>query len=253
MSKANKVNIKNMTELPYAMEEAMNRLRINIGFLGNDIKKILVVSTLPNEGKSFIALHLWEQMVKSGTSAIYLDADLRKSIVVEKYGMEVEGKGQIEGTSQYLAGTKPIQEVILHTDIEGGDILPNLENVINPSMLLESKRFSDMLDYMEQNYRYTFIDCPPLNLVSDGERIGSMCDGAVLVVRGGETSKNMVRSSIQMLERSGCKLLGIVLNRVKGSKGGYYYKRYGGYYGGHYGYGYGYGEKYYYYSDKKDN
>ena len=116
-------------------------------------------------------------------------------------------------------------------------------------MLLESKRFSDMLDYMGENYRYTFIDSPPLNLVSDGERIGSMCDGAVLVVRGGETSKNMVRSSIQMLERSGCKLLGIVLNRVKGSKGGYYYKRYGGYYGGRYGYGYG--EKYYYYSDKK--
>ena len=242
-----KVKITNMVELPYAVEEAMNRLRINIGFLGNDIKKIMVISTMPNEGKSFIALHLWEQMVKSGTSAVYLDADLRKSITIEKYGMEVEGKGKLEGTSQYLAGTKSIQDCVYHTDIEGGDILPNVENVINPSMLLESQRFQDMLDYMGENYRYTFIDSPPLNLVSDGERIGSMCDGAVLVVRGGETSKNMVRSSIQMLERSGCKLLGIVLNRVKGSKGGYYYKRYGSYYGGRYGYG----EKYYYYSDKK--
>ncbi len=237
-----KISIKNMTELPYAMEEAMNRLRINIGFLGNDIKKILVISTFPNEGKSFIALHLWEQMVKTGTSAIYLDADLRKSITIKKYGIETEGKGKLEGTSQYLAGTKKIEDAILHTDYEGGDMLPNVENVVNPSMLLEGSRFKEMLDYMADNYRYVFVDAPPLNLVSDGERIGSMCDGAVLVVRGGDTSKKAVRSSIQMLERCGCPLLGIVLNRVKGSKGGYYYKRYGS----HYGYGYGYSDKYYY-------
>ncbi len=237
-----KISIQNMTELPYAMEEAMNRLRINIGFLGNDIKKILVISTFPNEGKSFIALHLWEQMVKTGTSAIYLDADLRKSITIKKYGIETEGKGKLEGTSQYLAGTKKIEDAILHTDYEGGDILPNVENVVNPSMLLEGSRFKEMLDYMADNYRYVFVDAPPLNLVSDGERIGSMCDGAVLVVRGGDTSKKAVRSSIQMLERCGCPLLGIVLNRVKGSKGGYYYKRYGS----HYGYGYGYSDKYYY-------
>ncbi len=233
----NKVTLTKMPELPYAMEEALNRLRINIGFLGNDIKKIMVVSTLPNEGKSFIAIHLWEQMIKAGTTSVYLDADLRKSITMTKYGIESDGKKKIEGTSQYLAGNKHIQDVILHTDIEGGDLLPNVENVVNPSMLLESHRFEEMLDYMAENYRYVFIDSPPLNLVSDGERIGSMCDGAILVVRGGETSRNMVRNSIQMLERAGCPLLGIVLNRVKGSKGGYYYKRYGGYYGGKYGEG----------------
>ncbi len=233
----NKVTLTKMPELPYAMEEALNRLRINIGFLGNDIKKIMVVSTLPNEGKSFIAIHLWEQMIKAGTPSVYLDADLRKSITMTKYGIESDGKKKIEGTSQYLAGNKHIKDVILHTDIEGGDLLPNVENVVNPSMLLESHRFEEMLDYMAENYRYVFIDSPPLNLVSDGERIGSMCDGAILVVRGGQKSRNMVRNSIQMLERAGCPLLGIVLNRVKGSKGGYYYKRYGGYYGGKYGEG----------------
>ncbi len=241
------IKMTKMPELPYAMEEAMNRLRINIGFLGEDIRKIMVVSTLPNEGKSFIALHMWEQMIKTGTSAILVDADMRKSITIEKYGMELVEGGTIEGTSQYLAGSKKLEDMILHTEYEKGDILPNVENVINPSRLLESKKFSAMLDYMAEHYRYTFVDCPPLNLVSDGELIGKMCDGAVLVVRGGETSQKMVKSSIQMLERAGCPLLGIVLNRVKGAKGGYYHKRYGGYYGK--GYGYGYGE--YYYHDKK--
>ena len=53
------LTIQNLPELPYALQEAVNRLRININFLGNEIKKILVISTFPNEGKSFVALQLW--------------------------------------------------------------------------------------------------------------------------------------------------------------------------------------------------
>lgn len=74
---------------------------------------------------------------------------------------------------------------VLHTQIEGGDILPNVKNVVNPSMLMESRQLEQMLDKMSDMYRYVFIDAPPLSLVSDGEKIGSLCDGAILVVRGG--------------------------------------------------------------------
>ncbi len=238
-----KAIIKNIAELPYAMEEAINRLRINISFLGKDIRKIMVISTLPNEGKSFVAMQLWKQMASMGADSILLDMDLRKSVVVEKYGITLESGEKIKGTSHYLAEDYAIEEAILHTDIEKGDILPNVDNVVNPSLLIESSRFKEMLDYLSEKYRYVFLDAPPLDLVSDGEKIGSMCDGAILVVRGGSTSKSMVKYSIQQLGRAGCPLLGIVLNRVEGSKGGYYYKKYGGKY---YGYGrYGYSDKYY--------
>ena len=71
------VEIKNMPELPYAMEEALNRLRININFLGEDIRKILVISTTPDEGKSFVAMQMWYQMAKSDTPSVLVDADLR--------------------------------------------------------------------------------------------------------------------------------------------------------------------------------
>lgn len=243
-----KLNMEQMPDLPYAMEEAVNRLRINIGFLGNNIRKIMVISTMPNEGKSFVTMNLWYQMAQAGTSSILADTDLRKSVMVEKYGMTVDGEEKIQGTSHYLAGDQKLEDVILHTDLEHGDILPNTDNVINPSMLLESKRFEDMLDQLSEKYRYVFVDAPPLNLVSDGERIGNLCDGAILVVRGGVTSRHMVKSSIQQLERAGCPLLGIVLNRVETSTGGYYYKRYGG---GKYYYG---NKKYYtdqYYYRKK--
>lgn len=240
----NRINITNIPELPYAMEEAVNRLRVNISFLGNEIRKIMVISTMPNEGKSFVAMHLWHQMAQAGTPSVLLDMDLRKSVMVEQYGMVLENGEKMRGTSQILANDFLIEEAILQTNIANGHILPNADNVVNPSLLLESDRFGSILRYMEEHYRYVFVDSPPLNLVSDGERIGYLCDGAILVVRGGMTSKSMVKNSIRQLERAGCPLLGIVLNRVEGAKGGYYYKRYGG---GKYYYGYGNS----YYLDKK--
>ncbi|MBE5844018.1 MAG: CpsD/CapB family tyrosine-protein kinase [Butyrivibrio sp.] len=244
------ITIQNNPDLPYAVEEALNRLRINISFLGKDVRKIMVVSTTPNEGKSFVAMQLWMQMAKTGTKSILIDADLRKSIMTEKYGMSIESGERINGTSYVLANEVPIGESLFHTQIKDGDILPNSDNVINPSMLLENRRFEELLEYTESNYRYTFIDSPPLDLVSDGERIGSLCDGAILVVRGGVTSKSMVKHSVMQLERAGCPMLGIILNRVEGSKGGYYYKKYGGkYYGSHYGKYYS--SESYYYGKKK--
>lgn len=237
-----KITMGNFPELPYAVEEAVNRLRININFLGNDIRKIMVVSTMPNEGKSFVTMQLWRQMAQAGTSSILVDLDLRKSIMTEKYGITSDDGETIKGTSYYLSHSVGIEEAVCQTDIEHGDIMPNTDNVVNPSMLLESRRFEEMLEYMSERYRYVLLDSPPLNLVSDGERIGNLCDGAILVVRGGETPKAMVKHSILQLERAGCPLLGIVLNRVQGAGSGYYYKKYGGnYYGGHY-----YGSEYYY-------
>lgn len=228
---SNQTIVENMPELPYAMEEALNRLRVNISFLGNNIRKIMVVSTLPDEGKSFVTMQLWRQMAESGTSSILVDADLRKSVMVSKYEVHRKDKGKIHGLSHYLSNDYDLEDAILKTQWEAGDLLPNTDNVINPSMLLEDNRFSEMLDDLAKKYRYVFIDSPPLNLVSDGELIGSLCDGAILVVRGGSTSKSMVKNSIRQLQRAGCPLLGIVLNRVEGAKNGYYYKKYGGYYG----------------------
>lgn len=249
---SNRIKIGNMPELPYAVEEAINRLRVNINFLGNKMRKIMVVSTLPNEGKSFVALQLWHQMAETGTDAVLLDADLRKSVMAEKYQMTLEKSGKIKGTSHVLADDSSFEEAIYHTEWEHGDILPNVDNVVNPSVLLEGERFQEMLAYMSQKYRYVFIDSPPLELVSDGEKIGSLCDGAILVVRGGSTSKSMVKNSIRQLERAGCPLLGIVLNRVEGAKGGYYYKKYGGskYYGGKYYRNKYYTDPYYYKGSK---
>lgn len=251
MANKNQITIGNMPQLPYAIEEAVNRLRVNMSFLGEDIKKIMVISTMPDEGKSFVTMQLWRQMAEAGVDSVLLDADMRKSVMVDKYKIEKQDGGKITGCSYYLANDIPIEDVIYQTQYEHGVVMPNNDNVVNPSILLESQKFAQTLDDLAGRYRYVFIDAPPLNLVSDGERIGSLCDGAVLVVRGNATPKNIVKNSVRQLERAGCPLLGVVLNRVKGSGSGYYYKQYGsskyGYYGKSYGKDYGYG----YYGNSK--
>lgn len=239
----NKAKILNMPQLPYAIEEAVNRLRVNISFLGNEVKKIMVISSMPDEGKSFVTMQLWRQMAEANVKSFLLDMDLRKSVMVNKYQILQEGGGRILGTSFYLSHDIFLEECVLRTDIGEGDILPNVENVINPSMLLEGQKLASTLEALEDNYRYLFIDAPPLNLVSDGEKIGSLCDGAILVVRAGVTPKSVVKSSVQQLERANCPLLGIVLSRAKGIGGGYYSKRYGSYYGSGSSDYYGYDQK----------
>lgn len=238
-------------QLPYSVQEAVNRLRINISFTGSNVRKIMVVSSEPNEGKSFIAINLWNQMAEAGEKTVFLDADMRNSTVAKKYRLSRADGKDMKGTSHLLAGSATLDESLMHTKYGEGDFLPNVENVVNPSMLLESDRFKVLLDGLAKRYRYVFVDAPPLGLVSDAEKIGNLCDGAILCVRSGVTPKGIVRESIRQLERAGCPLLGIVLNRVDESKGGYgKYGKYGKY--GHYGrYGRYYNDYYYGSGDDK--
>ena len=231
MDQMNKVTFGIDPALPYALEEALNRLRINVSFLGGETKKIMIISSEPNEGKSFVAMSLWKQMAKAGETAILLDMDMRKSAMVKANDIRRIDGGELKGMTHYLSGTAKFEEAVYHTEYDDADILPNVDNIANPSMLLESKRFEEMLEYSAEKYRYVFCDAPPLGLVSDGERIGSLCDGAILCVRGGVTPKGVIKHSMQQLQRAGCPLLGVVLNRVDTAQSGYYNKYYkDGYY-----------------------
>ena len=149
--------------------------------------------------------------------------------MAEKYQMEAENGKKLIGTSHVLSKDMPLKDAVWHTIMPQGDILPNVENLVNPAMLLESETFHRLLNEASEEYRYIFIDAPPLDLVSDGEKIGSLCDGAILVVASGKVSRGMVQNSIHQLERAGCPLLGIVLNRVEDQRKKNYYQKYGYY------------------------
>lgn len=234
-----------LSDLPYAVEEAMNRLRINIKFCGKNTRKILLTSCLPNEGKSTVSSYLWKMLAEAGFPTVLVDADLRKSVMKKRF--QIDYTEDMKGLNYYLSGLAEYEDVVYETNVPNGYLVPCTQLLESPSALLEDVRFKELLNRLAENYRFVIIDTPPLGSVSDGALIASMCDGAVLVVRAGETPKAMIRQSLHEIEQSGCKLLGTVLNRaeVRGSA----YRKYYGKYGRKYGYGYGYG--YGYESDSK--
>ena len=230
-----------LPELPYAVEEAMNRLRINIKFCGKNTRKILLTSCLPNEGKSTVSSYLWKMLAEAGFPTVLVDVDLRKSVMKSRF--QIEYGEDMKGLNHYLSGMAEYEEVVYETNIQNGYLVPCTQLLENPSALLEDVRFRELLDKLAEHYRFVIIDTPPLGSVSDGALVASMCDGAVLVVRAGDTPKAMIRQSLHEIEQSGCKLLGTVLNRaeVKSRAYGKYYGKYANKYG--YGYGYGYGKE----------
>lgn len=229
----------NLPALPYAVEEALNRLRVNIKFCGKNTKKILLTSSIPNEGKSFVSVHLWRMLAEAGFRTVLVDTDLRKSMLKQRYITSL-GEDQM-GLDYYLPGLAEYSDVVYETNIKNADIVPCTNLLENPSSLLEDPRFKELFEKLSEDYRYIIVDSPPLVDVSDGAMVASLCDGAILVVGSGGTSKSLVQQSVNQLARANCRMLGMVLNKAEVTSHSYYkyYRKYGKYYSNYYSSYYG--------------
>lgn len=224
-----------LPSLPYSVEEALNRLRINVRFSGKSTKIIMITSSTPNEGKSFIAVQLWRLLSEAGFKTVIMDTDLRKSVIKSRHS--VTAAEEIMGLDHYLSGQAEYEDVVYKTNLENGDMIPCANLLENPSSLLEDPRLEELLNRLSKDYRYVIVDTPPLANVADAALIATLCDGSILVVNSQMTSRNLVRQSLNQLERTGCKLLGIVLNKSEVTTRSYYkyYGKYGKYYSNYYG------------------
>lgn len=226
----NSITLANVERLEFRTEEAFRTLRSNIGFCGANIQTIAITSTVPNEGKSNVALHLAISMAEAGFKVCFIDADMRKSVITGRYRVGIVTCG----LTNFLSGQEDWEDCLCETDIE------NLHCVLagpvppNPTELLGSAIFSDKLAELKNEYDYIIIDTPPLGSVIDGAVVAATCDGAVMVIEANRISYRQIRKTKEQLEMSGCRILGTVLNKVDAKSGSY-----GKYYSKHYGYGYG--------------
>ena len=221
-----KLTLNYLEPLPYSAEEAMNRLRVNFNFCGDRFKKIIITSSTPNEGKSFVSSNLWRLLAASGAQVVLVDADIRKSVLRSRYQINNEDgdNKKFYGLSHYLAGQVELEDVVYETNLSDAFLLPTTHTVNNPAILLQNPRFTQMLEELAYRYDYVLVDTPPLSNVSDGDLIAAQCDGGILVVRSGVTPRGLIASSLKQLERAGCELMGVVLNRVETKNNPYYYK-----------------------------
>ena len=224
------LTINNFSELPFDVAEAVNQLRVNLSFTDANIKKIVVTSSIPNEGKSFLALCLWRAMAQTGKKVLFVDCDLRLSEIKDIY--DIQTSDAFFGIAHVLSGQCAVQDVMYKTNIPNAYMIPSANAVSNPATLLESDHFREVLDQVADAFDYVIIDTPPIGTVADALTIGKVADGNILVVRSGFTKKVLVRDTIERLKVTNQPLLGIVLNRVDVSRNSsYYYKGYGSYYG----------------------
>lgn len=208
--------------LDNATQEAYRSLRTNIQFCGADIKVIAVTSCEQSEGKTTISFKLAESLAEAGKQVVYIDADLRKSMFVGKYRV----RGISNGLSHYLSAQCNLDEAVYSTDIKNLCVIVAGPTPPNPAELLGGKRFAGAVQSLRNAFDYVIIDTPPLGSVIDCAVISTSCDGIVMVIASGEISLKAAHSVKRQIEKTGCPLLGVVLNKMHVSGRGYY-----GYYG----------------------
>ena len=219
------VTLNRIMKDDYHYNEAIKTLRTNIQFCGSGIKTIMLTSSLPDEGKSDITFAMASSLAQIGKKVVLVDADIRKSVLVSRYQLERE----VSGLSQYLSGQRSLENVIYDTNIENFSMIFAGPYSPNPAELLEESLFGDMISKLKERYDYIIVDTPPMGNLIDGAIVARQCDGAVMVIESGSISYRLEQRVKGQLEKSGCRILGVVLNKVNMERNGYYSKYYGKY------------------------
>lgn len=188
---------------------------------------ILVCSAGPKEGKTITSANIAVTMAQTGNRVLVLDCDMRRPKVHRLFGAERD-----RGMSNILAGYCSMDDVLLHTGIENVDIIPSGPIPPNPSEILGSRHMKELIEQARTRYERIIIDSPPVTAVTDAVILSSFADGVVIVIRAGETHREIIKNGIAQLRAVNARILGAVLNAVDMGRDSYYYYQYYYYYYG---------------------
>ncbi len=207
------------------------RTAVYFGAAAGRAKTLLVTSPQPGDGKTTLASNLAIAMAQAGNRVLLLDADFRKPAQHRNFGIE-----QKLGLSNVLAGQATLGEAICKTKVPGLDLLPCGPIPANPSEILNSQMFADLLARLAKAYDHVVLDSPPVVPVTDARVLAASCDGTLLALRAERSTRRGAVYARDMLQSVGANLLGVVVNDVPRRRG-----MYGDYGGDGYVYQYGYG------------
>ena len=211
----NTLKITQFSPLSYTGAEAVNMLCTNLSFSGENVKKIMLTSCHASEGKTYLSMNILRTMAKLGRSVVLVDADLRRSMIIQKYGVQFDSEEQAMGLSHFLAGMADEGSVIYETDIPGAYLVPVGRKVSNSLPLLNSQRFQRLLDDLAEQFDYVIIDAPPIGMVIDAAQIAKFCDGTVLVVGFNSVRRQELVDARDQIAQTGCPILGAVMNMTE--------------------------------------
>jgi succinoglycan biosynthesis transport protein ExoP len=207
------------------LSEAYRNVRTSLllSFSEKPPKKIAITSPNPVEGKTTTVINTAIALSQTGAHVVIVDTDMRKPRIHHIFN-GADGTG----LSNFLSGNADLASIVKKTEVPNLYYIPSGPIPPNPSELIGSNRFKNMMGALEKKFDHVLLDTPPVLGFADSLILSTTVDGVVLVVLGGKTPKETLQRAKEVLFQVNAKILGVVINRVDVQRGhyGYYYYQY---------------------------
>ncbi|WP_180096387.1 polysaccharide biosynthesis tyrosine autokinase [Acinetobacter sp. YH12205] len=217
--------------------ESLRSMRTAIHFALSSAKNniIMISGPAPELGKSFISTNLATILAQSDKRVLLIDADLRRGYMHKYFNYDPK-----PGLTEYLNGQQELGSIVRSTEVENLSIISRGKSPSNPSELLSTQKFADMLTHLSSQFDHILIDTPPVLAVTDGIIISQYAGVNLVVARYAKTQMKELELTVNRFEQAGVKVNGFILNDIQREAGGY-------------GYGYGYNYAYAYKANKDED
>lgn len=201
--------------------EALRELRTSVRFfdVDNPPQIISISSSMPGEGKSTISLNFAKVLADDGYHVCLVEADLRKPRLSHYLGSRII---RDLGISTVLSGEVSLDDALQSTEFSNLEILPSGQIPPNPSEMVGSEAFTDILEQLRKRFDYVVVDTAPVGTLTDGAIIAAKSDASLLVVKIKQPTEDQVGTAIERLRSVNATLIGVISNGEKISKKNYY-------------------------------
>lgn len=211
-----------------AISEEIKKIRTNIKFasVNEDIKIIMVTSSVPSEGKSFVSANLAASFAVNGEKTLIIDCDLRRGRQKKLFDVSVK---TTEGLSNLLidkAWEEAYPKYLKKTKVDNLYLLPTGPYPANTSELLASLKTRKVFEKLKAKFDVIILDCPPVIGLNDSLVISGLADMSLIVTKYGQTPIEVLEKTKKSLDAVGAPRINVVLNQVDTKVNSYYYKSY---------------------------
>ncbi|MDT0128343.1 polysaccharide biosynthesis tyrosine autokinase [Acinetobacter baumannii] len=214
--------------------ESLRSIRTAIHFALANVKNniIMIAGPSPEVGKSFISTNLATIFAQGNKRVLLIDADMRRGYMHKYFDVDVK-----PGLSELLSGQADLQKVLHKTQVANLDVITRGKSPTNPSEILSSNQFKELLEQLQSQYDHIIIDTPPVLAVTDGIIISQYTGVNLIVARYAKSQMKELELTVNRFEQAGVKVNGFILNDIQRASAGY---------------GYGYNYAYAYKAQKED-
>lgn len=213
-----------------SFSEEIKKTRTNLKFsqISDEVKTMMITSSVPGEGKSFVAANLAASFAQYNEKVLIIDCDLRKGRQKKIFNIPDEKEGGLSNLLINKDWASEFPSYIKKTKVSNLFVMPTGPFPPNPSELLATDRFKNLMKELKEVFDVIILDCPPMVGLNDATVVSSIADISIIVAKYKSTSMDLVEKTKKSLDAVGARIAGVILNYMEGSKSSYYY--YGGYY-----------------------